>query len=54
MVVDREEISNEHLVAIGKLVVAFTQLEEMVSVCFSLVLGCKPELGGIITNGCNK
>lgn len=42
--------SDEHLIAIGKIVVAFTQLEDMVSICFSLLLGCEPELASILAN----
>jgi hypothetical protein len=42
--------SNEHLIAIGKIAVAFTQLEEVVSTCFSILLGCEPELASILAN----
>jgi hypothetical protein len=42
--------SDEHLIAIGKVAVAFTNLEEMVSTCFSLLLGCEPELASILAN----
>jgi len=42
--------SDEHLIAMGKITVAFTQLEEEVSTCFSLLLGCEPELASILAN----
>jgi hypothetical protein len=42
--------SDEHLIAMGKVIVAFTELEQMVSICFSLLLGCEPELASIIAN----
>jgi len=42
--------SDEHLIAMGKITVAFTQLEEVVSTCFSLLLGCEPELASILAN----
>jgi hypothetical protein len=42
--------SDEHLMAIGKIVVAFTQFEETVSDCFSLLLGCEPELASLLAN----
>jgi len=45
-----ETPSDEHLIAIGKVVVAFTRLEDMVSTCFSLLLGCEPELASILAN----
>ncbi|MBF8278545.1 MAG: hypothetical protein HW390_3618 [Candidatus Brocadiaceae bacterium] len=42
--------SDEHLIAMGKVTVAFTQLEETVSIYFSLLLGCEPELASILAN----
>lgn len=49
-VIGWEMPSDEHLIAMGRVTVAFTQLEDLVSTCFSLVLGCEPELGGIVAN----
>jgi hypothetical protein len=34
----------------GEVVVSFTQLEDAVSIYFSLLLGCEPELASIIAN----
>ncbi|MBA7585641.1 hypothetical protein ES708_27627 [subsurface metagenome] len=34
----------------GKVIVAFTQLEDMISVSFSLLLGCEPQLASILAN----
>ncbi|HEY93607.1 MAG TPA: hypothetical protein G4O15_01545 [Dehalococcoidia bacterium] len=46
-----DNISNEKLLAsIGKTIIAFTKLEETMSICFSLTLGCEPELAGIIAH----
>jgi hypothetical protein len=42
--------SDEHLIAISKVVVSFAHLEEMISICFSLLLGCEPELASILAN----
>lgn len=49
-VITGEMPSNEHLIAIGKVNVAFTKLEEVVSTCFSLLLGCEPELASIVAD----
>ena len=49
-IITGEMPSYEHLIAVGKITVAFTQLEEVVSVCFSLLLGCEPELASILAN----
>lgn len=49
-VITGEMPSDGHLVAIGKIAVAFTQLEDMISVCFSVLLGCEPELASILAN----
>ncbi|MGB6872894.1 MAG: hypothetical protein WBE46_01900 [Dehalococcoidia bacterium] len=49
-VITGEMPSDKHLAAIGKIAVAFTQLEDIVSVCFSLLLGCEPELAGILAS----
>jgi len=49
-VITGEMPSDEHLIAIGKIAVAFAQLEDMVSVCFSVLLGCEPELASILAN----
>jgi len=42
--------SDEHLMAIGKIVAASARLEDTISDCFSLLLGCEPELGGILAD----
>ncbi|OGN97152.1 MAG: hypothetical protein A2Z77_06295 [Chloroflexi bacterium RBG_13_51_36] len=42
--------TDEHLMAIGKIVAASARLEETISDCFSLLLGCEPELGGILAD----
>jgi hypothetical protein len=49
-VIPGEMPSEGHLIAIGRIAVAFTQLEDMVSVCFSVLLGCEPELASILAN----
>jgi len=49
-IITGEMPSDEHLIAMGKITVAFTQLEEVVSTCFSLLLGCEPELASILAN----
>lgn len=46
-IIGEEMPSDEHLIAIGKIVAASTRLEEEVSTCFSLLLGCEPELAHI-------
>ncbi len=42
--------SDEHLMAMGKIIAAFAQLEAMILACFALVLGCEPELAGMLAN----
>lgn len=49
-IITGEMPSDEHLIAIGKIAVAFTRLEETVSTCFSVLLGCEPELASILAN----
>jgi hypothetical protein len=49
-VITQEMPSDPHLLAIGKLVVTFAQLEEMVSTSFSVLLGCEPEPASILAN----
>lgn len=49
-IITGEMPSDGHLIAIGKVVVAFAQLEDMVSICFSILLGCEPELASILAN----
>jgi hypothetical protein len=50
LIVTEEPPSDEHLMAIGKVVTASALLEEAVSDCFSLLLGCEPELGNILAD----
>lgn len=50
VVMTGETPGDEHLIAIGKVVAASTQLEDTVSICFSLLLGCEPELASILAN----
>jgi hypothetical protein len=47
-IITGEMPSDEHLIAIGKIAVAFTRLEETVSTCFTVLLGCEPELASIL------
>ena len=47
-IITDEMPSDEHLIAIGKVAVAFTQLEEAISTCFTLLLGCEAELASIL------
>jgi len=49
-IISGETPSAEHLIAIGKIVTAFTQLEETVSTSFSVLLGCEPELASILAD----
>jgi len=49
-VISGEMPSDEHLIAIGKIVAASTRLEETVSTCFSVLLGCEPELASILAD----
>ena len=49
-VISGEMPSDEHLIAIGKIVAASTRFEETVSTCFSLLLGCEPELASILAD----
>jgi hypothetical protein len=42
--------SDKHILAIGKIIIASTELDTMISDFFSLTMGCEPELAGIIAD----
>lgn len=45
---DGDMKSEKHLIGIGSIIIAFNKLDEIITTCFSIMLGCEPELASIL------